>query len=170
MLVLPNHEDTELSLEIVEDKTKFLSTNSDNNISTFDSKIEINSSNDNTTKIVSVNNDENEKNIIFNAPLSLNDNLTVGNSNLFVDSGHNKVGINKSTPEYELDVSGSTNISNDLSVGNDNLIVNSVQNKIGINKSTPEYELDVIGSTNISSNLSLVLSKFRSIRICQYFK
>ena len=48
---------------------------------------------------------------------NISNNLSVGNDNLIVDSVNDKIGINKTSPEYELDVSGSTNISNNLSVG-----------------------------------------------------
>jgi len=86
-------------------------------------------------------------------------NITVGTSNLFVDTSVGRVGINKSSPVKELDVTGEIAGSGDLAIGTNKLFVDVSEGRVGINKSSPVKELDVTGEIACSSNLTVNVDK-----------
>jgi len=86
-------------------------------------------------------------------------NITVGTSNLFVDTSVGRVGINKSSPVKELDVTGEIAGSGDLAIGTNKLFVDVSEGRVGINKSSPVKELDVTGEIACSSNLAVNIDK-----------
>ena len=53
-----------------------------------------------------------------NYTLSVNNDFSVGGTDLFVDVSTNRVGINKNNPGYTLDVNGTGNFSGDVSAAN----------------------------------------------------
>jgi enhancing lycopene biosynthesis protein 2 len=85
--------------------------------------------------------------VVGNAYVSSN--LTVGASNLFVDTTSGRVGVGSASPNSNLHVVGNVYVSSNLTVGASNFFVDTTTGGVGIGTNTPEYKLDVHGTSNV---------------------
>jgi hypothetical protein len=96
--------------------------------------------------------------VVGNAYVSSN--LTVGASNLFVDTTSGRVGVGSASPNSNLHVVGNAYVSSNLTVGTSDLFVNTVTGRVGVGSASPNSNLHVAGNAYVSSNLTVGTSDF----------